>query len=125
MATQSWAPTAKRAARIDVFMKTDSPRTYVLTIDVEIDAGPKWKTSNPASYEGVYKGIEVLQHLCESYGVKPVYLISPAVMVDQKSVDVLKSLKRSNCELGTHLYGEYIPPKVLIQQLGQCNRSRS
>jgi hypothetical protein len=55
---------------MDVFMKTDRPRTYVLTIDVEIDAGPKWKTSNPASYEGVDKGIEVLQHLCGSYGVK-------------------------------------------------------
>ena len=92
-------------------MTTDSPKTFVLTIDVEIDAGPKWKTSNPASYEGVYKGIDVLQRLCDTYGVKPVYLISPAVLVDRKSVEFLKSLNRSNCELGTHLHGEYIPPK--------------
>ncbi|SJM94618.1 hypothetical protein CRENPOLYSF2_4130006 [Crenothrix polyspora] len=32
-------------------------KTFVLTIDVEIDAGKKWHTSNPASYEGVYSGI--------------------------------------------------------------------
>jgi hypothetical protein len=60
------ALTAELTAGMSVAMKTDSPRTYVLTIDVEIDAGPKWKTSNPASYEGVYNGIEVLQRLCDS-----------------------------------------------------------
>ncbi|MEK9142383.1 MAG: hypothetical protein AAB308_15120 [Nitrospirota bacterium] len=85
-------------------------RVYVLTIDVEIDAGPKWSTSNPATYEGVYQGIPILQRLCESYGVKPVYLISPAVLVDARSVDLLKSLDRKTCELGTHLHGEYISP---------------
>jgi hypothetical protein len=85
-------------------------KTYVLTIDVEIDAGRKWQTSNPASYEGVYQGIDILQTLCETYGVKPVYLISPAVMVDQKSVDLLRSLDPHHCELGTHLHGEYIGP---------------
>lgn len=88
-----------------------TPKTYVLTIDVEIDAGPKWRTSNPATYEGVYRGIDVLQRLCESYGVKPVYLISPAVMVDPQSIALLKSLDRTKCELGAHLHGEYIPPK--------------
>lgn len=86
------------------------PKTFVLTVDVEIDAGPKWKTSNPATYDGVYEGIPVLQRLCEAYGVKPVYLISPAVMVDPESVKLLRSLDRDHCELGTHLHGEYIPP---------------
>ena len=86
-------------------------KTYVLTIDVEIDAGRKWKTSNPASYEGVLKGIRTLQALCDAYGVKPVYLISPAVMVDRASVEFLLSLAEQNCcELGTHLHGEYIGP---------------
>ena len=93
-------------------MSTDRPGTYVLTIDVEIDAGPKWKTSNPASYEGVSKGIDVLQRLCDRYGVKPVYLISPAVMVDAGSVELLRSLDRRNCELGAHLHGDYVPPQA-------------
>ena len=87
-------------------------KTFVLTIDVEVDAGKKWRTSNPASYEGVYKGIPRLQSLCEQYGVKPAYLISPAVMVDARSVELLKSLATDNCELGTHLHGEYIEPEA-------------
>ena len=87
-------------------------KTFVLTIDVEVDAGKKWRTSNPATYEGVYKGIPQLQTLCEQYGVKPVYLISPAVMVDKDSVEVLKALDIENCELGTHLHGEYIEPEA-------------
>ena len=85
-------------------------RTFVLTIDVEIDAGRKWRTAHPASYEGVHRGIARLQSVCDRYGVKPVYLISPAVMVDAASVDYLGSLGTDRCELGTHLHGEYIGP---------------
>ena len=87
-------------------------KTFVLTIDVEIDAGKKWRTSNPASYEGVSKGIARLQSLCERYEVKPVYLISPAVMVDARSIAFLQSLTLDRCELGTHLHGEYIEPSA-------------
>ncbi len=87
-------------------------KTFVLTIDVEIDAGKKWKTSNPATYEGVYQGIPRLQSVCDRYGVKPVYLISPAVMVDAKSVALLGTLDEESCELGTHLHGEYIGPEA-------------
>ena len=94
----------------NVSTKGTPMKTYVLTIDVEIDAGPKWKTSNPATYEGVYRGVPLLQRLCESYGVTPVYLISPAVLVDPQSVELLKSLDRKTCELGAHLHGEYIGP---------------
>jgi len=106
-----------------IMKNTAITKTYVLTIDVEIDAGPKWRTSNPVSYEGVYTGIEILQRLCDDYGVKPVYLISPAVMVDQKSVDLLGSLNRNNCELGTHLHGEYIAPMAKFpgENFGGCD----
>jgi hypothetical protein len=85
-------------------------RTFVLTIDVEIDAGKKWRTSNPASYDGVTQGIPALQAVCDSYGVRPVYLISPAVLVDSRSVALLDALGEDHCELGAHLHGEYIGP---------------
>jgi len=85
-------------------------KTFVLTIDVEIDAGKKWHTSNPATYEGVSSGIAKLQAVCDRHGVKPVYLISPAVMVDPRSVEFLYSLGAQRCELGSHLHGEYIRP---------------
>jgi len=91
-------------------MRNNTTKVYVLTVDVEIDAGRKWKTSNPATYEGVTKGIGILQKLCERYGVKPVYLISPAVMVHRESVRFLRGLDKDQCELGTHLHGEYIAP---------------
>lgn len=86
--------------------------TFILTVDVEIDAGKKWHTRNPASYNGVTVGIERLQRLCQRYGIRPVYLISPAVMVDAASVEFLNSLDRANCELGAHLHGEYVGPQA-------------
>lgn len=86
-------------------------KTFVLTIDVEIDAQRKWRTRNPASYEGVRVGIPRLQALCDRFGIPPVYLVSPAVMVDRDSVALLNSLPRSRCELGAHLHGEYIGPE--------------
>ncbi len=87
-------------------------KTFVLTIDVEIDAGRKWKTRDPASYLGVSQGIARLQSLCDRYEVRPTYLISPAVMVDARSVAYLDRLDRTRCELGTHLHGEYIGPQA-------------
>jgi hypothetical protein len=98
-------------------------RTYVLTIDVEVDAGRKWQTSDPATYLGVIEGIARLQDLCVKYGVKPVYLISPAVLVDTPSVEFLGSLDPSECELGTHLHGEYIGPhaKYSGSDFSGCN----
>ena len=88
-------------------------KTFVLTIDVEIDAGKKWRTSNPGTYEGVRVGIPKLQAVCDRHGVKPVYLVSPAVMVDAASVDLLGALDPRRCELGAHLHGEYIGPATL------------
>jgi hypothetical protein len=89
-----------------------APRSYVLTIDVEVDAGRKWRTTDPATYLGVTQGIERLQASCERHGVRPVYLISPAVMVDANSIAFLKSLDTTKCELGAHLHGEYIGPQA-------------
>lgn len=99
------------------------PKTFVLTIDVEIDAGRKWHTANPASYEGVRVGIPRLQALCNRYGVRPVYLVSPAVMVNAAAVDLLGALDPRRCELGAHLHGEYIGPSATYpgDDFGGCD----
>jgi hypothetical protein len=98
-------------------------KTFVLTVDVEIDAGRKWRTANPASYEGVYQGVTALQAVCDEHGVKPVYLISPAVMVDARSVELLGGLGAGRCELGAHLHGEYIGPQARYEgpDFGGCD----
>jgi len=105
-------------------------KAFVLTIDVEIDAGKKWRTSNPASYDGVHAGIAKLQSVCDPYGVKPVYLISPAVMVDARSVEYLNSLGPDRCELGAHLHGKtsdpapsFSAPILARATPGKCNVS--
>ena len=95
---------------MNTVQEAEPSRTFVLTVDVEIDAGRKWKTSNPATYEGVKIGIKKLQTLCLFYGVKPVYFLSPAVLVDQDSIEILRTLDPAHCELGAHLHGEYIEP---------------
>ena len=49
-----------------------------------------------------------LQPLFERRRAKPTYLLSPEVMRDARSVEVLAKLR--GCELGTHLHGEYAEP---------------
>lgn len=84
-----------------------SPR-FTLTIDVEIDAGEKWKTRKPFGSDGVLKGLPRLQEVLERHGAKCTLFISSAVLLDEKSVDYLKRLNPDIFELGTHLHGDYI-----------------
>lgn len=86
------------------------PIRLVLTIDTECDKGKNWEILRPLSFESVVSGIKnVLSPLFERYGIRPTYLLSPEVMRDESSVEVLRSL--SNVELGTHLHGEFIGPE--------------
>ncbi|MBK8096783.1 MAG: glycosyltransferase [Planctomycetes bacterium] len=86
-------------------------RPLLLTIDVEGDKGPDWRTAAPLRFAGVAAGIgERLHPRCERLGVRPTYLLSPEVLTDQASVALLRSLP--GCELGTHLHGEYVAPGV-------------
>lgn len=89
-----------------------SSRQFCLTIDVEPDAGPAWKTTDPITFRGVREGIDRLQRLCDSYGVKPTYLLNPVVIRDTESVAFLHSLGTTRAELGTHLHGDYVEPQA-------------
>lgn len=81
----------------------------VVSIDVECDKGPEWIIQRPLRFTSVLYAIpNLLTPLFQKYNIKPTYLISPEVLKDDKCVQVLQSL--TNCELGTHLHGEFIPP---------------
>lgn len=86
-------------------------KLFVISIDTECDKGRHWEIIKPLSFVGIYKGIgEYLQPLFEKYGIKATYLISPEVMGDCESVEILKDIVKNGAELGTHLHGEFVEP---------------
>lgn len=83
-----------------------------VTIDTECDKGAKWKVKQPLSFHNIYNGVvNRLQPLFDKYNVKATYLLSPEILMDEKSVDVLKGFGDS-VELGTHLHAEFIEPQA-------------
>jgi hypothetical protein len=85
-------------------------RFLVVTVDTEQDCDARWQARSPFSFRSVAVGIgERLQPACEAMGVLPTYLLSPSVMEDRSSVEVLRTFV-GRAELGTHLHGELIEP---------------
>lgn len=86
-------------------------RAYLcVSIDTECDKGKGWRCQRPISFAGIHDGLRTrLQPLFESFGAKPTYLLSPEVLRDEASVEVLRALE-DRAELGTHLHGEYAEP---------------
>jgi hypothetical protein len=83
----------------------------VVSIDTECDKSLTWHTRHPLEFASVYQGIpKILMPLFDSFGIKPTFLLSPEVMQDGYSCTVLSGIK--NCELGTHLHGEFIEPQA-------------
>jgi peptidoglycan/xylan/chitin deacetylase (PgdA/CDA1 family) len=79
-----------------------------VTIDTECDKGAAWRTQLPMQFEGVTEGIARRLHpLFARHGAKATYLLSPEVMRDDASANVLRAIAKGH-ELGTHLHGEYV-----------------
>lgn len=82
----------------------------IVSIDTECDKGPGWEIQKPMSFTNIYDGIpKVLTPLFDRYKIKPTYLLSPEIIDDSSSVQVLQELE--NKELGTHLHGEFVEPQ--------------
>lgn len=85
-----------------------------VSIDVECDKGPEWKTQFPLRFRSVTEGIpNRFTPFFRRNGIVPTYLISPEILRDSECVAVLRALK--DCELGTHLHGEFIEPEADLQ----------
>ncbi len=81
-----------------------------VTIDCECDKGPGWRSQRPLRFEGVTEGIaRRLMPLFRSHGAKPTFLLSPELLRDEASLEVVGRLA-GEAELGTHLHGEYAEP---------------
>jgi len=85
---------------------------FLVTIDTECDKGAKWHIKYPISFNNIYEGVpRILSPLFDEYNVKPTYLLSPEILYDDKSMQIL--LKEKNVELGTHLHAEFIAPETI------------
>ena len=83
----------------------------VVSIDTECDKGPAWRTQFPLSFRSVTEALpEVLMPLFRRHGVVPTFLLSPEVIQNDESVRVVAGLP--DCELGTHLHGEFVEPET-------------
>lgn len=80
-------------------------------LDTECDKDLTWGTRFPFQFRSVLEGIpKRLTPLFNYYGIKPTYFLSPEVINDKACVGLLRELK--DCELGTHMHGEYIGPNA-------------
>ena len=98
-------------------MKEKETIILIMSIDTECDKGPGWEIQQPLRFSSVTEGIpQKLTPLFNSHDITPTYLLSPEIIEDEESVEVLQSLK--NCELGTHLHGEFInsDPETFINR---------
>jgi hypothetical protein len=88
-------------------------KTFCITIDTEPDCDIHWKRSQPLTFESVLSGIpDILRPIWNTYGIKPVYFVSPEVISNKQCCEILKNEIKSGAEIGTHLHSEYIEPQV-------------
>ncbi|MEO0202961.1 MAG: hypothetical protein ABIL37_04480 [candidate division WOR-3 bacterium] len=85
-------------------------RYFIISIDTECDKDNYWRVRKPLSFVGVYEGVEILKKIFDENNLKPVYLLSPEVIQDERSVLIFRDLLKEGVELGTHLHGEFIEP---------------
>jgi hypothetical protein len=85
-------------------------RKLVISIDTEVDKDRRWRISEPPAFESVRAGVPgLLTPLFERHGAIPTYLLSPEILEDPPSLEVLAALGEA-AELGTHLHGDLIDP---------------
>jgi hypothetical protein len=85
-------------------------RFLVVTIDTEVDKDAHWRIADPVRFRSVVEGIPgVFTPLFQRHGVRPTYFLSPEVMEDDESADVLRRLDGA-AELATHLHAEFVEP---------------
>lgn len=84
-------------------------KVYLLvTIDTECDKDLNWEIPQPMSFMNIELQNQLLAPIFERNDIRPTYLLSPEVLLNEKSVNNLKKIK--NASFGTHLHEEFLPP---------------
>lgn len=91
------------------------PVILIVSIDTECDKQADWTVRHPLRFDAVTAGIrDVLCPLFNKHAIKPTYLLSPEVIANDEAALYLSSLSVADCELGTHLHAEFIPPEANV-----------
>lgn len=88
--------------------------TTKILLGVDTEADNQWVASARSELEvkNVYE-LPRLQELCDRYGVRPTYLVTYEMAVDEGAKGVLKDLAASErCEIATHHHPWSTPPEV-------------
>ncbi|MEQ1634056.1 MAG: methyltransferase domain-containing protein, partial [Planctomycetota bacterium] len=91
---------------------------FCVTLDVERDYAPEWRTPPTLTFTSVERALpELFAPLCREHGVRPTYLLSPETLCSRSATASLRALQQQkDCELGAHLHAEYVPPGPRPQQ---------
>ncbi len=93
-------------------MKVTEPGLPALLLGVDTEADDQWSTNGRRRLE--VRNAECLpglQVLCDSYGVRPTYLVTHEMASGKESGAILKELAGTGrCEIGTHLHPWSSPP---------------
>jgi len=87
---------------------------FFVTIDTERDCSPDWSTSRPMTFKSILWGIpNIFDPIFRRWDVQPTYLLTVEVLENKECINTLKTIGHE-CELGTHLHGEFIDPNKKI-----------
>jgi len=85
---------------------------FFFTVDTEIDKSPNWKIAKSNYFDSINYGVKKLLYpLLSKYNIKSTFLLSPEVLEDNHTVEILKSIQTPETEFGTHLHSEFIEPQ--------------
>lgn len=91
----------------------------ILSVDTECDKDVKWEIPQPMSFNNIERIVSKLMPVCNRYGVKPTFLLSPEVLQNDYSLNILKEI--NNCSLGAHLHEEFIAPNKNLRSKTSLN----
>jgi hypothetical protein len=83
---------------------------FILTIDTEADN--QWDHGCELTTHNIHY-IPRFQNLCEKYGIKPTYLVTSEICVDNYAQEIFKKYVTDNkAEIGAHLHSWTTPPFI-------------
>jgi hypothetical protein len=91
--------------------------SLLVTIDVECDHDVRYRRRHPRTFSSVISGIpDLLRPIWNTYGVRPIYFVSPEVLTHEPSVEILRREVEAGAILGAHLHSELVEPNASLSR---------